>query len=152
MKIEKVAIQYAERYIANDGKIWKSKIECEQYEELLTDLSPLQKLHFFDNEGNPINIFQLKEIPPSCYLVLLQDIQYYSPEVIKTIIGDGRYDNTSYKLPTERGVWYNNWSNAYNGGCGFNGWEKLPSIESLQIKIKSCEKQIEKIKKLTNFN
>ena len=150
MKIEKVATEYETRYIANDGKMWKSKIECEQYEELLTDSSPLQKLHFFDKECNPIDIFQLKDIPHFCYLVLEQDIQCYRPEVVKAIVGNNRYDDASYKLPTTKGVWYNDWSSAYSGGYGRNGWEKLPSIESLQNTISYYKERIEKIKKMTN--
>jgi hypothetical protein len=121
MKVETIAVKYEKRYIADDGQMWQTQEECKQYEELLNDLTPLQELRFFDCNENPIDIFQLKEIPDFCYLVLLQDIKKYYPSVIKKILGVNKYNDTSYQLPRKKGVWYNNWTNAYNGGYGSNG-------------------------------
>ena len=149
MIVEKIPVEFETRYIANDGKMWQTQTECEQYEELLADPSPLKDLSFFANDGNPIDIFQLKEIPAFSYLVLSSNIKRYRPTVVKAIVGSYRgSDISSYDLPTEQGIWYNDWTNAYNGAYGSNGWTRQPSVESLQRTIISCQKKIEKFQKM----
>jgi hypothetical protein len=149
MIVEKIPVEFEERYIANDGKVWRTQIECEQYEELLADPSPLRNLSFFDRDGNPIDIFQMKEIPAFSYLVLTDDIKRYQPTVIKAIVGNPYgCDTSSYALPTRPGIWYNDWANAYNGAYGSNGWVEQPSIASLQYTINSCQKKIELFQKM----
>jgi hypothetical protein len=149
MTVEKVPVEFETRYIANDGRMWRTQTECEQYEELLADPSPLKNLSFFDNDGNPIDIFQLKDIPTFSYLVLTNDIKRYRPTVVQAIVGAFRECYMpSYALPTEQGIWYNDWTNAYNGTNGLNGWVRQPSIESLRCTINNCQKKIEKLKKM----
>jgi hypothetical protein len=150
MKIEKIPVEYEERYVSEDGKTWKTRWECEQYEELLADPTPLRELSFFDCKGNPIDIFQLKDIPVFSYLVLRQKIKSYSPKVVHAIIGASCSNDESFRLPTTEGVWYNDWSNAYNGAHGSNGWMQEPTINELQRKIKQCEEKIEKFQKMIN--
>lgn len=149
MFVEKVPVEFETRYIANDGKVWQTRIECEQYEELLADPSPLRDLSFFDSNGNPIDIFQMKEIPAFSYLVLTNGIKRYRPAVVKAIVGVSYgNDMSSYDLPTEQGIWYNDWTNAYNGGYGSNGWVKQPNIEALQRKINNYQRKIELFQKM----
>jgi hypothetical protein len=151
MIVEKIPVEFEERYIANDGKVWRTQIECEQYEELLADTSPLKNLSFFDKDGNPIDIFQLKEIPAFSYLVLTNDIKRYQPKVVKAIVGDPYgSDMSSYTLPTRQGVWYNDWSNAYNGSFGFNGWTQCETINTLLNTIQSCQNKIKFLEKIIN--
>ena len=151
MIVKKMPIDFEERYTANDGKIWRTQIECEQYEELLADPSPLKNLSFFDSDGNPIDVFQLKDIPAFSYLVLTNGVKRYQPTVVKAIIGDP-YDSgmPSYALPTERGIWYNDWSNAYEGAYGPNGWVRKSTIKDLQKQIEHCQEEIEKLQKIAN--
>jgi hypothetical protein len=149
MRIEKIPVEFEERYIANDGKVWRTEIECQQYEELLADPSPLKDLSFFDSDGNPIDIFQMKEIPAFSYLVLTNDIKRYQSTVVKTIVGyPYACDTDSYRLPTEQGIWYNDWTNACNGAYGSNGWVKQPSIESLQNEINGYQRKIRLFQKM----
>jgi hypothetical protein len=110
----------------------------------------LRELSFFDCKGNPIDIFQLKDIPVFSYLVLRQKIKSYSPKVVHAIIGASCSNDESFRLPTTEGVWYNDWSNAYNGAHGSNGWMREPTINELQRKIKQCEEKIEKFQKMIN--
>lgn len=149
MRIEKIPVEFEERYIANDGKVWRTQTECEQYEELLADPSPLKSLSFFDSEGNPIDIFKLKEIPAFSYLVLPNNIKRYQSTVVRAIVGyHYACDTDSYRLPTEQGIWYNDWSNAYNGAYGSNGWVRQPSIESLQNEIIEYQRKIKLFQKI----
>ena len=149
MRVEKIPVEFETRYIANDGKVWQTQIECEQYEELLADPSPLRDLSFFDSNGNPIDIFQMKEIPAFSYLVLTNDFKRYQPTVVKAIVGEPHgCDTSSYTLPTKRGIWHNDWTNAYNGAYGFNGWVEQPSIASLQCEINSCQRKIKLFQKM----
>ena len=122
MKVEKIATQYKTRYIAEDGTPWETEKLCRQYEELLEDSSPLKALNFFNNKGEPIDIFAIGEIPCFCYLVLTDKIENYYWQVIKAIIGNQDNDEISYDLPTSEGIWYNDWSEAFSGGYGRNGW------------------------------
>jgi hypothetical protein len=149
MTIEKIATQYETYYIANDGRKWRCEEWCKQYEELLADPSPIKNLKFFDGEGEPIDVFARGKIPCFCYLVLTSTIKDYHWSVIKAIIGDRGNDETSYNLPNYKGVWYNDWSNAYNGAYGYNGWTTIDSIEALENKIKSCQNKIKLLEKIT---
>jgi hypothetical protein len=144
MKEIKVPIEYATTYVANDGVEWSTKHQCEQYEKLLNDTAILKSLNFYNQEGNPINIFELKRIPAFSYLVLTQDIERYDSKVIKAIICGNRTndDLASYDLPTSAGVWYNDWTNAYSGEYGFNGWIKEWSIDTYQQKIKEMQNKV----------
>lgn len=150
MTVEKIATQYETYYIANDGKKWRSEEWCRQYEELLTDSSPIKNLQFFNGNGEPIDVFALGEIPCFCYLVLTDTIKKdYHWSVVKAIIGNRENDEASYHLPTSKGVWYNDWSEAFNGGYGRNGWVREDSIEYLESKIKSCQNKIKLLEKIT---
>ena len=149
MRVEKIATQYETYYIANDGKQWRCEHLCKQYEELLADPTPLKKLKFFDGKGEPIDVFAIKEIPAFCYLVLTEEPPKYNWEVIKAIIGNRDNDESSYHLPIYSGVWYNDWSNAYNGGYGYNGWEVVESIQTLENQIKSRQEKIKLLQKIS---
>ena len=149
MKVEKIATQYETRYFAEDGREWDSEYLCKQYEELLADPTPLKKLKFFSGDGEPINIFALKSIPPFCYLVLTEDFPQYDSRVIKAIVGNRNNDERSYVLPHFLGVWYNDWSEAYNGGYGFNGWKAVESIQTLKNQIQSRQEKIKLLEKIT---
>ena len=149
MTVEKIATQYETFYIANDEKKWRSEEWCRQYEELLADPLPIKNLKFFNNEGEPIDVFALGKIPCFCYLVLTDTIQEYHWSVVKAIIGNRENDERSYDLPTSKGVWYNDWSEAYSGGYGRNGWKREDSIEYLESKITSCQNKINLLKKIT---
>lgn len=148
MKIERIATQYETRYMAKDGTQWEAEWLCRQYEELLENPSPLKDLKFFNDKGDPIDVFALGQIPCFCYLVLTQRIEHYSWSVVKSIIGNKENDEASYHLPTSEGVWYNDWSNAYNGRYGSNGWVQVDSVEYLESKIKSCQNKIKLIEKM----
>jgi hypothetical protein len=149
MRIEKVITAYETRYFANDGTEWQSEYLCKQYEELLADASSLKKLKFFNSNGEPINIFALKKIPAFCYLVLTEELPHYNYKVVKAIIGNKENDEVSYDLPKFCGVWCNDWSNAYNGSYGSNGWEVVESIETLENQIKAKQEKIKLLKKIT---
>lgn len=149
MTVEKIATQYETYYISDDGKKWHSEDWCRQYEKLLADPSPIKNLKFFNGNGEPIDVFALKEIPCFCYLVLTDEIKKYHWSVIKAIIGNRDNDEASYSLPTFKGVWYNDWSNAFNGAYGYNGWTTIDSIETLENKITSCQNKIKLLEKIT---
>jgi hypothetical protein len=148
MEIVKVPIEFETHYIANDGKKWKYAKQCEQYEQLLADPSPLRDLSFYDSEGKPLDIFALKDIPAFSYLVLKNNIERYDPEVVKAIIGYWYSSEESFRLPTTKGIWYNDWSNAYEGGRGFNGWVRCDSIDTLLLTIEECQNKIKLLQQI----
>lgn len=149
MKVIKTPAYYETNYQSIDGKIWNTEQQCLQYEALLTDASPLKSLAFYDREGTPIDVFALKEIPDFVYLLIKEESKVkYNPLVVHAIIGARGSADESYNLPTSEGLWFNDWSNGYNGGNGFNGWERCDSIDFLQRKITSISKRIELYKKM----
>ena len=68
----------------------------------------------------------------------------YDRKVVKIIISGNKSndDLESYDLPTSAGVWYNDWTNAYSGEYGFNGWVHEWSIETYQQKIKEMQNKV----------
>ena len=154
MKVEKIVREYDEVYIAEDGVKWYSENLCKDYEELLKDPSPIKSLKFFDSKGDPIDVFALGEIPKFSYLFIAENrTKYYHWSVVKAIIGKEDNDTDSYDLPCLKGIYYNDWSEAFNGGRGSNGWRRIEeSIESLEDKIKRCQKGIELLKKIQGLN
>ena len=112
----KTPIGYQTSYQSIDGKIWDTERLCLQYETLLADLSPLKSLRFYDSKGTPIDIFDLKEIPTFAYLLVEDESEVrYDPLIIKIILGATGNLDASYDLPVKKGLWFNDWSNAYNG-------------------------------------
>lgn len=155
MKIEKRPIMYKNVYIANDGIIWDRECQCTQYESLLKDATPLKNLKFFDNKGNFIDIFKEKDIPHFSYLIITKDIEKYDGEVIQYLITGKKGDNASYELPNATGLWYNDWTEAYSGGNGYNGWVEAEDIANLKNTISDCQKQLavyQKIMKASDLN
>lgn len=142
MEIVEIPIDFEIRYVSNDGTKWKSQKQCEQYEQLLADPSPLRELPFYNDKGKPLDVFALKDIPAFSYLVLKNDIEDYDPEVVHTIIGCWHSVNGSFHLPTTKGIWYNDWTNAYNGSYGFNGWVQCDTIDTLLLTIEECQNKI----------
>lgn len=148
MKIEKVPVEYETTYVAIDGTQWKTERQCLQYEALLNNPSPLKGLFFFNSSAEPINVFAEHHIPDFAYLVIKEPLQEYDWRVVAKIIGDTMAHEASYTLPTKKGVWYNDWSNAYNGGYGFNGWCEQDSVATLERKIKQYQDKINFLKKI----
>ena len=148
MTVEKIATDYTTYYIANDGRKWRDEEDCRQYEELLADPSPIKNLQFFDKDGNLIDVFSRKEIPWFCYLAITDKIQKYHWSVIKAIIGNEASDESSYQLPTSKGIWYNDWSEAYSGGYGYTGWVRTHDVNYFKRKIEECQNQIELLEKI----
>ena len=110
-------------FISFDGKEWAWRHECQQYEELKSKQNPLENHHFFDRDGNPFDIFNFGDIPPFVYVVVTKTGKPYFPNVIKELLGvKYKSSDESYCLPFKEGIWYNDWSNAYNGASGNNGW------------------------------
>lgn len=148
MKIEKVPVQYETTYVAVDGTQWRTERQCLQYEALLKDPSPIRELSFFDSYAEPLDVFAEHRIPDFAYLCIKQPIQEYDWRVVAKIIGDTNPHEATYTLPKYRGVWHNDWSNAYSGGYGFNGWREQESIDTLEHKIMFCQEKIDFLKKM----
>lgn len=142
MITEKRPVIYKNVYIANDGIIWDKESQCTQYEELLKDLTPLKDLKFFDSKGNLIDIFKEKNIPPFSYLMITKDTERYDREVIQYLVTGKKGDNVSYELPNAIGLYYNDWTEAYSGGYGSNGWVESKSTADLEYIISECQRQI----------
>lgn len=148
MEIKKVPTQYETRYIANDGKEWTTKTQCQQYEELLSDPTPLKNLRFYNKKGERIDVFALHRIPDFSYLVLENSVPKYDWEIVRKIIGDNGGSDSTYRLPSADGIWFNDWSNAYSGSFGANGWVREESIEILEYRIETYQEKIELFKKI----
>ena len=150
MKVEKIVKEYETIYIAENGTEFDTERRCKEYEELLKDPSPLKALKFFDSKGNPLDVFALGDIPCFSYLVIEDnEIKKYHWTVIKAIIGSKNNDENSYDLPFSKGVYLNDWTAAYEGSYGRNGWKLQESIEHLEYRIESCKNKIELLKKIT---
>lgn len=148
MRIEMLPVEYQTFYIAEDGTEWKTEKQCEQYESLLADPSPLKELRFFSCRGERIDIFALGCIPDYCYIHIPNEgIPDFDGEVIRIILG-GKEKSDRYNLPYRAGVWYNDFPSRNSSGWGIMCWKKIDSLFTLKENIRVCQEKIELLEKI----
>lgn len=74
--------------------------------------------------------------------MITKDTERYDGEVIQYLVTGKKGDNVSYELPNAVGLYYNDWTEAYSGGYGSNGWVEPQSTADLEYIISECQRQI----------
>lgn len=127
------------------------------YNDLLKNPEVLEKVKIVDADGNKIPLSTLTDhFPYSCYLEITENLPFtIYVESLFTYLNNHRKFllNKEYNtsLPREKGFYFNNYSNAYNGAFGSNGFEKLKSLEYLEEEKRVIEAKIEQLKKVSKF-
>ena len=134
-KIKKEKIEVVYVYKASDGKEFKEQRECKKYEDFLAigKGKILNEFKFFKIDNN--QIIELQEPEHFCYCVVIgskyEEYRHYLDYPYTP------YENQNqYSLLEREGLYYNDWSNAYSGDHGFNGWELIiPTYNSDNLKL-----------------
>ena len=117
------------KYIAENGKSFESEKDCIEYEFFIKNKEKiLSKIIFFrEVEKNSFKEISYSEIKPFDYCCLLDDtyIQYHK-HFDNYAEPCGIYD---LRCVQKKGIYYLDYSNAYSGGYGFNGWEFLGTVD-----------------------
>ena len=152
----KVPCDWEEKYQVGEFTFSDYEIaDC--YNDLLENPEVLEKIKIVDADGNKISLSTLTEhFPYFCYLEITENLPFtIYVESLFTYLNNHRNfslrkeDNIS--LPREKGFYFNNYSNAYNGAFGSNGFEKLKSLEYLKEEKRVAEAKIEQLKKVYKF-
>lgn len=129
-------------YIADDGKTFRRKKDCEIYEKY----APLSIYDIIKDyciiEEEDIEDFKNNITPHFSYIVVTKKIPDDKVYYCELLCTDG-VPNLTLKNQ-EPTLFYNDYSNAYAGGYGANGWVEKGSKKDIQNKIEEYEKLLEK--------
>ena len=121
-------------YKAIDGTEFEYKEDCEEYEDFLNHLDEiLSKMIFFKRVNNDFYQIPLKnlELFDYCYLTDSSFIKYHRFfEYYNKIYKNELHDFTGF---TRVGFYRRDYSNAMNGGYGFNGWKFIGTMEDIEL-------------------
>ena len=152
----KVPCDWKESYQVGEFTFADYKIaDC--YNDLLENPKVLEKIKIVDEDGNKIPLSTLTDhFPYFCYLEITEDLPFtIYVESLFTYLNNHRnfslHKEDNVSLPREKGFYFNDYSNAYNGGYGSNGFEKLKSMEYLEEEKRVIEVRIERLKKVSKF-
>lgn len=159
IEAKRIPCEWKEEYSVN-GVTFDSYHEAESYQNLLNNPNILTKLEFVSHKGEKLvanDFLRAKDIPEFCYLKVKEDLPFaiYITSFLYFVNNNQKLwtfnSEINNKLPSKKGIYYNNYSNAYNGGYGRNGFEKIATLEELEIKKKEIENKIERTKKIYNY-
>lgn len=145
MKTERKIIEEKIIYVADNGKKFKNEYDCEIYEEYfpMTIYDIIQEYCII--EERDIEDYKNNKIPHFSYLILMKEIpedkRRYCEIIEKGCSCNGVPSPLYCENPT---LFYNDWSNAYNGGYGSNGWKKIGTKEDILKRIEQDKKMLEK--------
>lgn len=142
MTIEEKVIETRLTYIANDGKVFQRKRDCEVYEkytpmsiyDVIKDYCIIEEQYIEGFKNNTPGHFS--------YIIVTKKIPDDKVEYCKLLSTDG-VPNLTLKNQ-EPTLFYNDYRNAYAGGYGLNGWREKGSKKEIQNKIKEYEELLEK--------
>lgn len=138
--VEKVKVTQ-KVFVANDGREFDNEYECKVYEQFAPQsvYDVVSKyVSFYDDEV--VEAFKRNEIPQFAYLLVKERIP---KEVIKYCDLITRYEENLPNIGVWQGnvptLFYNDYSNAYNGSFADNGWKRIGNYHDIEEKIKQYE-------------
>jgi hypothetical protein len=155
IKTIKTPIKWTEEYEVNNI-IFSELIEAKSYNNLLKNPNVLEKIKIVDKNGKPILLNEIGfNFPEFCYILISENLpfQIHTYSLFTFLNGElnRSWDEVNSVLPTEKGIYYNDYSNHYQGSYGFNGFVKLKEIQELEKQKKDIEEQIANTKKVIDF-
>ena len=141
-EIEKV-IETEKIYIANDGRKFDNEYLCRIYETYAPKTIYDVLKDYIKADEQVLNKLKGNEFPAFSYIVILKNI----PKEIRSYINIIEKKSNSSGCPNTDYInfpclFYNNWSNAYSGSYGRNGWIKVGTKEDLQNEKELIEKTL----------
>ena len=155
MKTRKKVIEYETIYVAENGKEFEGKNECLIYEKYYKKniLDLVKNYIVFDSKA--IENISKNKTPVFSYALVVKDLPMELKQYFRILKNYELFDdlipideNIMYK-PLPR-LYYCNYSESYNGGYGWNGWEDVGTTESITEEIEKLQKRIKIIEELKN--
>lgn len=159
IETRRVPCKWEEEYIVN-GITFNSYREAESYQNLLDNPNVLETLEFVSSEGEVLvanDFIRERRIPDFCYLKVTEDLPFdiYVTSFLCFINNNQKicvhHSESNDYIPTAKGIYYNNYTNAWSGGWGNNGFERIRTLEKLEKDKSEIESKIEKTKKIYNY-
>ena len=146
MKVERKVIEEKVIYVADNGKKFDNEYDCEIYEKYfpMTIYDIIQEYYIIEEKN--IEDYRNNKIPHFSYLILIKELPKDKKRYCEIIEKKPNCSGLpSYDYDLEDPVlFYNDWSDAYNGGYGRNGWEVRGTKEYILKCIERDKKLLEK--------
>ena len=134
-RIEKIITDTEVIYKAIDGKEFEDKYECEEYEYFLEHQEDiLSKIIFYKEKDGVFTQITIDELDYFDYCYLTDDIYIKYHKYF-----DGWW-NKKYQKKTSDfyqlkkiGIYKRDYSEAFNGGYGWNGWKYIGRLEQIKL-------------------
>ena len=128
------------------------------YEQITENPQVLKLIELVSAKGEIISLNNIDDnsFPAFCYMKIKEDLPFiiYTKALFTylnqtdTFVSHREYNEI---LPRTKGIYYNNYSNAFNGSYGFNGFEPIKSLDELEKQKIAIEVEIENTKKIENY-
>ena len=149
MEVKSKVVQIAKIYIANDGKEFSKKRDCEIYEKYYPQtIYDIIKDYCVIEKESDIEKYKNNKVPVFTYLLVTKEIPNDKIDYCKIIEKGSKSYIPNIDYNNKPTLFYNDWTNACNGGYGFNGWKKVGDKERLEKKIEQYQNLLEKYKKM----
>lgn len=159
IETKKIPCDWKKEYSVN-GIAFDSYYEAESYQNLLDNPNILEKLEFVSFNGETLvadDFIKERSIPEFCYLKVTENLPFniYVSSFLCFINNHQKifvhHCESNICIPNTKGIYYNNYSSAYNGGWSGNGFEKVSTLEELEKEKNDIEKKINKTKKIYSY-
>ena len=149
MKVKTKVIRTEKLYIANDGKEFSKERDCEIYEKYYPQtIYDIIKDYCIIEKESDVKNYKNNTVPVFTYLLVTKEIPDDKIDYCKIIEKGSKSYIPNIDYNNKPTLFYNNWTNACNGGYGFNGWEKIGDKERLEKKIENYKNLLEKYEKM----
>ena len=149
MEVKSKVVQIAKTYIANDGKEFSKKRDCEIYEKYYPQtIYDIIKDYCVIEKESDIEKYKNNKVPVFTYLLVTKAIPDDKIDYCEIIEKDSKSYIPNIDYSDKPTLFFNNWTNAFNGGYGFNGWERVGDKDRLEKKIENYKNLLEKYEKM----
>jgi hypothetical protein len=147
MQVIQEIIEVKETYVAEDGRKFKSKDACSIYEKYSKiDLMQLVEKYVKVSAATREKIDK-RQFPKFEYALGLEEMPYDMQRYLKMTQLD-----EIVPIVTGKNLYYCDWTNAFSGGYGFNGWIDLGTKESLEIKKSRIQAHLDNLSQLMELD
>jgi hypothetical protein len=156
IKTVKTPCKWEEKYDVN-GIRFKDYSVAESYVNLMKHPEVLDSLKFVNRYGQPIPYENFTDsIPAFCYLSVEKELPFvvYVESLFAFLNKHNNFNSrmeSNSNIPYAVGIYYNDYTEAFNGGYGANGFTRVSSLDKLYAEKKRLDEKIENVEKIHNF-
>lgn len=148
MQVIQEIIEVKEIYVAEDGRKFKSKDACSIYEKYSKiDLMQLVEKYIKVSAATREKI-EKREVPKFEYALGVEEMPYDMQRYLKMT----QLDKIVPIVTMKNVLYYCDWTNAFSGGDGFNGWIGVGTKDSLETDKSRIQEQLDVLSKLMELD